>query len=216
MSSAMLLLADSQLLFRTGSAPELLQTVRQRFTTGVDAAYIGAANGNDRAFYQLACAGLDALTGHHNNTRLVAEVSDLPPSPSPLVMLAGGSVARGWAFLSEPRVRHWLHCCHRLTGSLIIGVSAGAIHLANGLDPEQPDRGRQTFLNWLPYDIAVHEEQQHWPSLTGFPALGIPFGGGIWVETGSGQPYLRSLGTQSFRLTIRGVREPVAYLERPQ
>lgn len=210
------MLADSQLLFREQSAPQLHRLIHQRFPAAVEAAYIGAANGNDVAFYELACQAMDTVTGCKNNTRFVADVADLPQDPCPLIMLAGGSVALGWDFISEPSVRGWLQRCQRLPNSLIIGVSAGAIHMAGGLDPEQPEQGRKTFLDWLPFDVAVHEERQDWPSLIRPPALGIPMAGGVWVEASPGQPTLRNLGAQCFSVAVSGVRQPIANLENPE
>jgi len=215
MSSALLLLADSQLFFREQSAPQLHSLMRQRFPAAVDAAYIGAANGNEAAYYELACQALDTLTGRKNNIAFVADLADLPSEPCSLVILAGGSVGLGWEFISKPPVWDWLHRCHHSPDSLMIGVSAGALHMAGGLDPERPGQGRQTFLGWLPFDIAVHEEHQSWPSLIRPPALGIPMGGGIWVEGRPDQQSLRSLGSQCFTVAVSGIRQTIANLEHP-
>ena len=88
--------------------------------------------------------------------------------------------------IGEKQVRGWLQRCHELPCSLMIGVSAGAIHLANGIDPDRPELGCQPFLNWFPHCIAVHEEHQGWPSLVKQRGLGIPLGGGVWVEQAAG------------------------------
>lgn len=206
MSNALLLLADSQLLFRAASAPALHSRIRNRFNAPVDAAYIGAANGNDPSFYDFACQAINTLLGRKCNTRFICHEKELPAEPSPLVVLAGGSVSKGWEFLSQPAVANWLQRSHQLQGSLMIGVSAGAIHLARGIDPEQPHQGSQPYLHWLPLDVAVHEEQQGWPSLVEQPALGIPMGGGLWVERKPGHQQMMNVGNPCFRLDGAGVR----------
>lgn len=213
MSNALLLLADSQLLFRAASAPALHSRIRNRFDAPVDAAYIGAANGNDASFYDFACQAIDTLLGRKCNTRFICHERELPAEPSPLVVLAGGSVARGWEFIGKPAVVDWLQRCHQLPGSLIIGVSAGAIHLARGVDPEHPQAGSRHYLNWLPLDVAVHEERQGWPSLVAQPALAIPMGGGVWLERGMGEQQLLNVGNPCFRVSSSARWEPLAELE---
>jgi len=208
MSNALLLLADSQLLFRAASAPALHSRIRNRFDAPVEAAYIGAANGNDPSFYDFACQAIDTLLGRKCNTRFICHEKELPLEPSPLVVLAGGSVSQGWDFIGTPAVVEWLQRCRSLPGGLIIGVSAGAIHMARGIDPEQPASGARHYLNWLPMDVAVHEEYQGWPSLLNKPALGIPMGGGVWVE-----PAMESVGTQCFLLREDGQREHLTTMD---
>lgn len=207
MSNALLLLADSQLLFRAASAPALHSRIRNRFDAPVEAAYLGAANGNDPSFYDFACQAINTLLGRKCNTRFICQEKELPSEASPLVVLAGGSVSQGWDFIGRPAVVEWLQRCHQLQDSLMIGVSAGAIHMARGVDPEQPEQGSQHYLNWLPLDVAVHEEQQGWPSLVNKQALGIPMGGGVWVE-----PEMQSVGTQCFWLKAEGEKEDLMSL----
>lgn len=178
---ALLLLADSQLLFREDKAPELHRRVKTRFPHTMDAAYIGAANGDDPTFYELACEGIRHLLGRDGTVRWVRPGAELP-LPCPLVILAGGNVSVGWDRLKEQRMRDWLRRCRDLSNSLMVGVSAGAIHMARGKDPEQAHSVHQHFLNWLPFNVAVHEEREGWPSLEGVAGIGIPLGGGVWVE----------------------------------
>ncbi|MEE2732425.1 MAG: hypothetical protein VYA55_16515 [Pseudomonadota bacterium] len=180
---ALLLLADSQLLFRGDTAAQLQQWISARFPHGLEAAYLGAANGDDPVFFELACGGINRMLRRPCQTHWVRDPNALPP-PCALVLLAGGSVAQGWHLISQPRVGAWLQRCRNLGGSLVIGISAGAIHLANGVDPEQPELGSQSFLDWLPYHVAVHEESLGWPSLVAEPGIGIPLGSGAWIEPG--------------------------------
>ena len=84
----------------------------------------------------------------------VRDEQQLPAEPCALVLLAGGDVAAGWQFLGRPRVRHWLTRCHARADSLMIGISAGAIHLGRGVNPGRPELGCQTYLGWLPEPVA--------------------------------------------------------------
>lgn len=198
MEGALLLLADSQLLFRQDKAPELHCRMKERFPNGIEVAYLGASNDHDPEFYELACAGICALIGQECVVHPVCSERDLP-QPCPVVVLAGGSVAKGWEMLRRAPVQTWLQRCRGLEGSVIIGVSAGAMHLASGFDPEQPQHGLQTFLNWFPHPVAVHEEESGWPSLQGPAGIGIPMGAGLWVE-GNEKTQWQKLGCTEFKV----------------
>lgn len=178
---ALLLLADSQLLFRKDKAPGFHRMMQTRFADPVEMAYVGAANDNDPVFYELAREGVNSLLGRDCRSCFVHHESELPP-PCPLVVLAGGNVAQGWQMIGQVSVRDWLMRCRDLADSVVMGISAGAIHLASGVDPEQPEKGVQTFLDWFPYRVAVHEENEGWPSLGGGEGVGIALGEGIWAD----------------------------------
>jgi cyanophycinase len=210
--SALLLLADSQLLFRPDQLPQLLRhcTGQERSTSQpLSAAYIGAANGNRPEFFDLACSALATLFGQPVPCHFIQSESDIPPKPCALVILAGGSVETGWAFLQQQPVRDWLEACRSEADAVFIGVSAGAIHLASGCDPEQPSPCAQTYLGWAPLFVAVHEEGENWPTLqvwreaassqafSSLPFAGLPMGGGLWVENDNG----KTVGKPGLRLS---------------
>lgn len=184
--AALLLLADSQLLFRPSAVP---QAARHLAGRPLQAAYVGAANGHQVEFFELACAGLNSLLGREVPCRPVMSADDAIGPPPSVVILAGGSVSAGWDFIHQPVVRHWLQRIGDNPNALVVGVSAGAIHLGRGCDPEQMNPLAQPYLEWLPHFVAVHEEQQGWPSRQVWQAggqrgdfLAIPFGGGLWVQ----------------------------------
>lgn len=195
--AALLLLADSQLLFR----PQALSPLIQHFAgRSPRAAYVGAANGHQPEFYELACAALEALFGRPVPCAFVRGAMDISRQPVDLLILAGGSVSRGWEFLQQPDVQLWVNNILAQEPAAAIGVSAGAIHLGRGCDPEQPSPVAQSYLDAFPHFIAVHEEQQAWPSRAVWRADGsagefipIPFGGGLWVQNGK----RTTLGTYS-------------------
>lgn len=202
--AALLLLADSQLLFRPSAVP---QAARHLAGRPLQAAYVGAANGNQVEFFELACAGLASLLGCEVPCRHIITADDVSgPLPS-VVILAGGSVSAGWDFIHQPVVRHWLQRIGDNPNALVVGVSAGAIHLGRGCDPEQMNPRAQPYLDWLPCFVTVHEEQQGWPSRQVWQAggqqgdfLGIPFGGGLWMQgdrwESVGRPCLQQTGRQ--------------------
>jgi len=191
----MALLADSQLLFGGDKGEQLSQWVggqvaaRQTANAIKKAVYIGASNGNAIEFYLMAtdiCRqwGIESVEHVKNINQLTAlSVEDIA-----VVILAGGDVAVGWGFLSLPSVRRWLDNYTQSNG-LIIGISAGAIHLASAFSK---DYGRsECFLEYCSANIAAHEEQEGWPSVCLWQQcaddaqslyIGLPFGGGMLVE----------------------------------
>ena len=197
----MALLADSQLLFGGEKGEPLSQWVMDQVAaryadsapdvSGVSkkAVYIGAANGNAIEFYQMAtdiCRqwGIDSVVHAENVKQLV----DLNVEGIAVVILAGGDVVLGWDFLSQPSVRDWLDHYTQMNG-LIIGISAGAIHLASTYSKDH--NNCVCFLAYCSVNIAAHEEQEGWPSVRSWqqsaddtPSLfiGLPFGGGVLIE----------------------------------
>ena len=197
----MALLADSQLLFGGKKGEALSQWVMEKvavrrvddalgiFEPSKKAVYIGAANGNAIEFYQMAtdiCRqwGIDSVVHAENAQQLV----DLNVEGIAVVILAGGDVALGWAFLSQPSVRGWLNHYTQANG-LIIGISAGAIHLASTYSKEHDSR--VCFLEYCPVNIAAHEELEEWPTIRLWQQsvddaqplfIGLPLGGGMLIE----------------------------------
>jgi len=198
----MALLADSQLLFGGEKREQLSQWVvgqmAARFTEQLprrpdvsqNAVYIGAANGNAIEFYHMAediCRqwGVDNVVHVENVKQLTA----LDAEDISVVILAGGDVALGWDFLSLHSVRRWLDCYTQIDG-LIIGISAGAIHLASTFSKDH--NRRACFLEYCSAYIAAHEEHEGWVSVQSWQQcsgdakslfIGLPFGGGVLIES---------------------------------
>lgn len=192
------LLADSQPLFRGGSdgGPSLLERVRGELPkTDPKAAYIGAANGDDPAFYDLFAAAVDAVG--------LTDRRMIPSRPSAddlayleaadLVLLAGGDVGTGWRALTASGMKDVLLRRHG-AGLVLAGVSAGAVHLGwlgatapvtNGREPGEDDL--EDLLQIVPAVIGAHEENDEWRPLrrvlrlAGLPVrgIGIPTGGAL-------------------------------------
>ncbi|CBL44950.1 Hypothetical protein HDN1F_13670 [gamma proteobacterium HdN1] len=183
----LVLLADSQLLFSSQNSSTLraFLLAKLRGRCGI---YLGAANGDEEDYFLLAKAAFSALGAtlqFHRSDDGDAKLG--LDSSADFYVLAGGDVAQGWRYLSQPQVHSALSSANR-RGALFIGVSAGAIHLARMIEFVEQSRLLH-FLGWLPAAIAVHEEREGWPSHRQWSRayrdvsdlVCIPFGGGVVV-----------------------------------
>lgn len=196
MKNAVVLLADSQLLFPGVYSQVLLSFFKHRLasTTGV---YIGAANNDEPLFYELA---RDAFAALGACLEWAKQVSLDACDHYAFFVLAGGDVELGWRYLSQRPVAAGLQSAHQ-RGALFIGVSAGAMHLGHAIEPTLPRL--QGFLSWFDGAVAVHEERENWPTRSLWQKhfkdktalLCVPYGGGAinieghWYQTGKGAHY---------------------------
>lgn len=178
------LLADSRPLFDDDFIARL------RGCAGMPGVYIGAANGDQAEYFQLAEAffiRLGATPRWHLQAATENRLSDID-RPS-VIVLAGGDVDIGWRYMIKPAIRDWLAVQRRL-GSVFLGISAGAIHIGQGLDRLGMLRH---YLNWLPDGVAVHEEASGWPSRSSMlnqrcrRVWCIPHGDAVAVGPGCGE-----------------------------
>jgi cyanophycinase len=157
------LLADSRLLFdqRTDGSRFLSDVVENSGASGPSAAYIGASNGDERSYYHdLFLPAFDSV-GVGERRMIVSQ-----PSPqdreflknADILLLAGGSVEKGWRVFEENGFRD-LICERHAAGALLLGVSAGAVQLGRG---GLTDDGSALVLTFglLPFHIGVHEERE--------------------------------------------------------
>ena len=195
----LVLLADSQLLFTPEQGRRLLQRLREQISNSANngfAVYIGASNNNEPAFYEMACQALAPL-GVTRTLFLRESVADLGERAAlvpAVILLAGGDPAAGWQLIGREPVRNWLLGC-RQQGSLLLGISAGAIHLTSGITGVGEKAAPVPFLDLYPVVTLVHEEQDNWPGYICYQeycraaapgkqrgCLKIPFGAGVWIE----------------------------------
>jgi hypothetical protein len=193
----MYLLADSQLLFwRPPGGDSLLRRVRATLdavaTTEPRAAYVGASNGDQPAFYDLfrgAMAGIDVTACRMIPAEPTAEDLDFVRQAH-LILLAGGDPKRGWdAF--EANGLDKLVVERYAQGVVLMGVSAGAVQLGLQGWQEADDGEGQLFETFrlVPYLIDAHAEPE-WPRMhRALPrlgrttrGLGLPTGGGAVVH----------------------------------
>lgn len=185
------LLADSQLLFWQGDGAPFMDEVRRQIGTPAPrAAYLGASNGDEPAFYHIFTGAMESAG--------IAECRMIPSVASPgdlaflesadLILLAGGDVQRGWrAFVAggvhEAILRRYF------AGAVLMGVSAGAVQLGRFGWPEDDPSPGAVFptLGLVPYVVDAHAEASEWSALRLVVAgqggvvrgLGIPRGGGV-------------------------------------
>jgi hypothetical protein len=171
------LLADSRLLFRASSEDRFLEELRAQLPKSETlAAYVGASNGDDPAFFELFDAAMEALgVSQRKFVRASYGEEDAAAlAQADLILLAGGDVSKGWRTLSSTGMKEVL-VRRYLEGATLVGVSAGAVQLGWG------------YLSLVPYRIGAHEEREGWKALraaaregdTSVRAVGIPFGGGM-------------------------------------
>jgi cyanophycinase len=206
------LLADSRLLFPHAGGEPLLALARRHLPPAPRAAYVGASNGDDPAFYAIFAAAAEAagIAACRMIPSLPADEDRAFLEAADLVLLAGGDVERGWRTLvangvGEAAVRRFR------AGAVLVGVSAGAVQLGLLGWPEgeaDPDAAFPTF-GLVPFVVSVHDEASDWSALRrivrsrggGLEGLGIPAGGGAAVHPGGALEVLRR---PACRLAVRG------------
>lgn len=180
------LLADSQLLFRQGNESEFPSVIKQLFKKrNIKAAYIGASNNDDPAFYEIfeaAMQTLDISDCAHIQAQFPARDRKILEQ-SDLILLAGGDPRIGWDIMQKQGITEILLRKY-YDGSLLIGISAGAVQLGMFACV-----GQQCFnvLQIIPFNIAVHDEENDWKDLkhlliqesSQLTGIGIPLGGGM-------------------------------------
>jgi cyanophycinase-like exopeptidase len=200
------LLADSQLLFSTRRGRPLLEAALDGLppATRLSAAYIGASNGDRAEFYEIFEAATDAIG--LTDRRMIH--SSFGPADraflerAQLIVLAGGDVRLGWRTFEKTGMRDVI-LTRYAQGSVLMGISAGAVQLGRYGMVESPESATTELLdvfNLVPVVIDAHDERANWArlrrtiqSLKGAATgLGIPSGGGIVVRAdGTIQPLRR-------------------------
>jgi cyanophycinase len=200
------LFADSELLFWIDGAAPFMSSVRSLIQSeSPKAAYLGASNGDNPDYYSIFEAAMENVG--------ISDCRMIPARPSAddesflneadIILLAGGDVEKGWNTfqqngLSEVIARRYYE------GSLLIGVSAGAIQLGLVGWPESGESAGTLFYTFklVPWIIDAHDEDRGWESLkkaVGFMGenmngIGIPKGGGvIYHPDGSIEPIRQAL-----------------------
>lgn len=207
------LLADSQPLFRHSPSNPLLHVLRESLRVSEDnvtrAAYIGASNGDAVEFFDLFCAAMDNINLHESRM-IRADFPDEDRSflaSADLILLAGGSIEAGWEILTSTGMDFLIAEAY-FAAAVVIGVSAGAVHLGKGwFDVSRGDVSNG--LKLVPYYIDVHREEDDWAELRGLVerkeeyarGFGIPSGGALICHTD---------------MSLEAVRSPVIEFEKSE
>ncbi len=199
-----LLLSDSQLLFRDDIMARLLPAERNH----LKAAYIGVSSDDEPVFYEIFRGtmqnlGIDHLK--HIHTLFPDEEREFLQQAD-LILLGGGDTQRGWQILRQSGMNEIL-AKRYYDGSVMIGVSAGAVQL--GLFASTGDGADNEMLKLIPLVIDVHDEQNDWhalqelltrkgPYMTG---VGIPLGGGLLYHP---EPALEAVAQPIYEFRFSG------------
>ena len=184
------LLADSQLLFWGDRDGLFLNTARVQIDTQFPkAAYIGASNGDLAEFYDIFKAAMESIDIH--DCRMIpSELSTedlLFLEEADIILLAGGDPVEGWKVFERNGVKDLL-VRRYYEGTLLIGVSAGAVQLGlmSWRDGDNPPGNFIEHLKLVPFIISAHDERGDWEALKSsvqlmggrLRGLGLPTGGG--------------------------------------
>jgi len=195
------LLADSSLLFAKGPSAFLGPMLAEQFDgNSLTAAYLGAANGDQPEYFEIFEAAMAGVgIGHVKMIRQEFPVSDREwLKQADVIVLAGGDIALGWEVFSTTGIREILQE-RFLGGAMLIGISAGAVHLCRQGWRKEKNGSIQGFdtLGYVPFLIDCHDEANDWKDFrqrlasanSDIPGLGLPFGGGlIYYPHGEAQP----------------------------
>lgn len=200
------LFADSQLLFWRNETGLFLDTVRDLLEQPQPkAAYIGASNGDDPAFYTLFQGAMDGIGVSDccmiNSQLTEAEASFL--NEADLILLAGGDVQRGWDVFKKNGVREAV-VKRYLEGAVLIGASAGSVQLGWFGWPEGELTGNQLFdtFKLVPFVVDAHDEKNAWRNLRLSLQLCRGVVHGIGLPTGGGLIYHVNHSIESIRYPV--------------
>jgi hypothetical protein len=197
------LLADSQLLFRRGDIG-VSDSIRANLSsTDPKAAYIGASNDDKVEFYELFIAAMQGMG--------VSQCRMVPARPAAedsaflreahLVVLAGGDTERGWRTFEQNGLKDVI-LRKRYEGSILVGISAGAVQLGLGALTQAEQPKMLNLFGFAPFYVGAHGEVDEWFDLRLIAnvarpearCIGIPMGGGaIYRPDGTLDPIYRPL-----------------------
>jgi peptidase E len=156
------LVAESRLLFSTDHARPISQRIRDAVEREQPtAAYIGASNGDDPAFYGIIEAAMDLVgVGDRRMVRADFARDDVRFLESAdIILLFGGDPALGWRAMERADVVQLIRDRY-CAGPVLIGVSAGAVLLGEKGSPADDDGQFELFdaFRLTPTIIDAHDE----------------------------------------------------------
>jgi len=198
------MLADSQLLFWKDDDRLVLERIRAHLgSSNPSAAYVGASNGDNPEFYsifQAAMAQIE-LSSHRMIPSTPSDEDRRYLESADLILLAGGEVARGWEVFETNGIKE-LISQKRYDGTVLVGVSAGAVQFGLGSLLERSTMRKLSLFQFAPFYVSTHDEENDWWELralvnmtgNGAKGIGIPAGGGmIYSPDGLVEPIRKTL-----------------------
>jgi len=176
------LFADSQPLFEC-------QTSFQDILGKKDckAAYVSFSNNDEPAYYEIFLALMEKQNIYdcmHITSKYGSDEKNFLEQAN-LILLSGGDVEKGWKKFQKNSLPKLLLEKYS-QGNILIGVSAGAVHLGYGF---QSDNAITPALNLLSMAIDVHDEQNDWLNLKNIVIEDSPALGGIGISLHGGLAY---------------------------
>ena len=160
------LFADSQPLFWRCDGRYYLESLMPLLhEQPIRAAYIGASNGDQLAYYEIFVAAMENIgvtDCRFIHSQFIPEEREFLQK-STLILLAGGDVKLGWSVMQATGMSEILLERYK-NGALLLGISAGAVQLGK-FGAELNRRNEFALFNTLqlvPYLIACHEEIDQW------------------------------------------------------
>ena len=167
------LFADSQLLFWRWQGKPFLLTLRNLVESqSVKAAYVGASNDNNPAYYGIFEAAMESIGVA--DCRMVSNSDITFVEQADLILLSGGDVEKGWRIFEQNGLKELLIQRYH-EGVLLVGTSAGAVQLG--------------MLGLVPYVISAHDERDSWADLKETIRRSEKPVRGIGIPTGAGMVY---------------------------
>jgi cyanophycinase-like exopeptidase len=187
------LTADSQPLLRAeGGRYPLLESVARALAPRPRAAYVGASNRDEPAFYQIFEAAMDVL--QIEDRRMIGSAYDAGDrafmAAADLILLAGGDVLLGWGVIEASGMRETLLARHA-AGAALMGVSAGAMQLGLGVPAAGAESagGLVATLGLVQHVVDVHAESDGWQRLRRSVAASRWRASGLGIPTGAAMVY---------------------------
>lgn len=186
------LFADSQPLFLKEDGVSLLNRIKEDIgKSGIKAAYVGASNGDEPAFYHIFTEAMKSVG--INDLRMISAFFEPEDkvffAEADIILLAGGEVNRGWKTFQAVGLEEAIRERYE-AGATLIGISAGAVQLGMlAFDESSQQKDPFNTFQIIPLCIGAHEEANNWAELKALishekgwsKGLGIPFGGAaIW------------------------------------
>jgi cyanophycinase len=185
------LLADSQLLFWKSDSGSLVERIRADLSaSSPKAAYIGASNGDQPEFYNLFIAAMEGM-GISNCRMIPTKPSRedlLYMEESDLILLAGGDVELGWQIFEQNGLKDLIPR-KRFDGAVLIGISAGAMHLGLGSLSNSSQPKQISMFRFAPFYVGAHDEKNDWWDLRALVNLSPADARGIGISAGGGAAY---------------------------
>lgn len=198
------LLADSQLLFWKSDSDSLAEKLHADLdTSNPKAAYVGASNGDQPEFYSLFQAAMEGMG--------ISNCRAVPSRPSRedilfmedanLILLAGGDVELGWRTFEQNGLKEMIPR-KRFDGAVLMGISAGAIHLGLGALSTSAQPKQIDMFCFAPFYLGAHDEENDWFDMRALVnlsqsdarAIGLPAGGGaVFYSDGTLEPLRKPL-----------------------